>query len=348
MFYARHRRLLLASLAGGALIAAVVPALPARANDTSAQLAAGGLEFVQNNDVEMLSEDLFISAAEVRVRYVFRNRAKQDVTTLVAFPMPDITITEASNLAIPVEDDVNFLKFRTVINGKPVTADIQQRALAVGVDRSALLRDLKVPLAPQLPSTQAALDALPKDKWDELIKLGLARSEEYDVGTGMKAHLQSLWTLQTTYYWLQTFPAGAETIVEHSYMPSVGMSVGTIVGMPTHGDAFLDKEQKSYSERYCIEPSFAATAQAAWKKAGTDHIAFSDQRISYILKTGSNWAGPIARFKLTVDKGAPGNLVSFCGTNVKKVSPTRFEMTTTDFFPQQDLNIIILVPHAKK
>ncbi|OYW34431.1 MAG: hypothetical protein B7Z45_07595 [Azorhizobium sp. 12-66-6] len=164
----------------------------------------------------------------------------------------------------------------------------------------------------------------------------------------MKPHLQTLWTLQTTYYWLQTFPAGAETIVEHSYMPSVGMSVGTIVGMPTHGNAFLNQEQKSYAERYCIEPSFAATAQAAWKKAGSDRIPFSDQRISYILKTGSNWAGPIARFKLTVDKGAPNNLVSFCGTNVKKVSPTRFEMTATDFYPQQDLNIIILVPEAKQ
>ncbi|OYX11256.1 MAG: hypothetical protein B7Z15_12135 [Rhizobiales bacterium 32-66-8] len=51
---------------------------------------------------------------------------------------------------------------------------------------------------------------------------------------------------------------------------------------------------------------------------------------------------------MTVDKGAPNNLVSFCGTNVKKVSPTRFEMTATDFYPQQDLNIIILVPEAKQ
>ncbi|OYX06007.1 MAG: hypothetical protein B7Z15_16655, partial [Rhizobiales bacterium 32-66-8] len=172
MFDRRHT-LPLCTLGALVCLAAAMTGWPAQANDTSAQLAAGGLEFVQNNDVEMTSEDLFISATEVRVRYVFRNRAKQDVTTLVAFPMPDITITEASNLAIPVEDDVNFLKFRTVINGKPVTADIQQRALAVGVDRSALLRELKVPLAPQLPSTQAALDALPKDKWDDLIKLGL-------------------------------------------------------------------------------------------------------------------------------------------------------------------------------
>ena len=36
---------------------------------------------------------------------------------------------------------------------------------------------------------------------------------------------------------------------------------------------------------------------------------------------------PIGRFRLVVDKGAPGNLVSFCGEGVRKISPTRFEMS---------------------
>ncbi|UXN72275.1 DUF4424 domain-containing protein [Devosia sp. A8/3-2] len=34
---------------------------PALANDTAAQLVTGGLEFVINDDIKMLSEELFIS-----------------------------------------------------------------------------------------------------------------------------------------------------------------------------------------------------------------------------------------------------------------------------------------------
>src|SRR5512139_3371967 len=51
------------------LAVAALAALPALANDTSAELSTGGLIFVRNDDVEMLSEDLAISAQEVRVHY---------------------------------------------------------------------------------------------------------------------------------------------------------------------------------------------------------------------------------------------------------------------------------------
>jgi uncharacterized protein DUF4424 len=75
-----------------ALAVALLAALPALANDTSAELSTGGLIFVRNDDVEMLSEDLTISAQEVRVHYRFLNRSDKDVTVLVAFPMPDIQV----------------------------------------------------------------------------------------------------------------------------------------------------------------------------------------------------------------------------------------------------------------
>ncbi|TIR38261.1 MAG: DUF4424 domain-containing protein, partial [Mesorhizobium sp.] len=66
---------------------------------------------------------------------------------------------------------------------------------------------------------------------------------------------------------------------------------------------------------------------------------------AYILTTGGNWAtGSIGKFKLTVDKGDPKNLVSFCGENVRKVGPTRFEMTAENFYPEHDIDILLLAP----
>ena len=72
--------------------AAALAALPvaARANDTMAELAAGGLTFVAADNVSMRSEDLYISPKEVRVDYVFHNDGREDRTALVAFPMPEL------------------------------------------------------------------------------------------------------------------------------------------------------------------------------------------------------------------------------------------------------------------
>jgi len=315
--------------------------LPVRGNDSSAELTNSGLIFVTNPDVEMRAEDLFISTEEVRVRYRFFNKSARDVTTLVAFPMPEIRIDSAeTNISIPTEDPVNILAFETRVDGKPVKADVEQRVIAAGVDRTALLRKLGIPLAPHLKATNEALDRLPKAQWDELIQFGLAEIDEYDAGKGMEKHLGARWALQTTYYWLQTFPAGKDIVVEHRYKPSVGATVGTSYGAPY---ATKDAAYEAQLKKYCIDKDFLAAIARATKNAKPEFgVPFQEQRIEYILKTGANWSGPIGDFRLVIDKGSPENLVSFCGENVKKIGPTQFEMTKKDFLPDGNLAIVIL------
>jgi hypothetical protein len=216
-----------------AVVLACAAALPARANDTTAELATGGLIFVTNDDVEMRAEDLFISARSVRVRYTFYNNAAKDVTVLVAFPLPEVRVSHADqNIAVPTDDPVNIFAFTTRVDGKPVTMQVEQRVTAVSIDRTQYLRNLGIPLAPQLATTNAALDRLPRDKWSDLLRLGLAEIEEYDAGKGTAKHLAARWGLATTFYWEQTFPAGKETVIEHQYQPSVGNASQTSLGAP--------------------------------------------------------------------------------------------------------------------
>ena len=47
-------------------VALALLALPALANDSTAELRAGGLVLTRTNNIEMRCEDLFISAAQVR------------------------------------------------------------------------------------------------------------------------------------------------------------------------------------------------------------------------------------------------------------------------------------------
>ena len=45
------------------------------------------------------------------------------------------------------------------------------------------------------------------------------------------------------------------------------------------------------------------------------------------VATAGNWLGPIGRFELTVDKGSPDVLVSFCGDGVRRTGPTTFTLS---------------------
>jgi hypothetical protein len=329
-----------------ALILATCAAMPAIANDTSAELATGGLLFVQNDKVEMRSEDLAISTKEVAVRYRFFNKATSDVTVLVAFPMPEVRIEEQDqNISLPTEDPVNLLAFTTTINGKPVKTQVEQHVFAAGIDRTQLLTGLGIPLAPHLKATNDALDRLPREKWDELVRIGLGEIEQYDIGTGMTKHLSARWSLRTTFYWEQTFPAKAETVIEHRYRPSVGGSSQTSLGSPS---SLKEPWYDEYKRKYCLDSDFYASIDRLRKAAKSEFgPPYSEQRIDYILRTGANWSGPIGQFHLTIDKGDASSLVSFCGQGVKKTGDTKYEMSKTDFSPDGDLAVLILKKMGK-
>lgn len=319
-------------------LAAALLGAPALANDSSAELAAGGLVLKQDQSIEMKSEDLVISMEEIRVRYVFHNTAPEDVTTLVAFPMPDISTESESDAAVPTDDPENLLGFSTKVDGEVVKARVEQKALFKGLDRTAYLKALGVPLTPHLDPARAALDRLPRAKQDAIVRLGLADVMEYDAGKGMERHLEPCWTLKTTYYWQQNFPAGRDLVVEHRYLPSVGNTAGTMIGSPV----FEGAERRRIIAKYCIDENFLAAATKVAKASPGSGAPFLEQRIDYILKTGGNWKKPIGDFRLTIDKGRPGNLLSFCATGVKKVGPTRFEVRKSNWRPDRDLSILIL------
>jgi hypothetical protein len=324
-----------------ALVLVATIAAPALANDSSAELATGGLIFVRNDDIEMRAEDLAISTKEISVRYRFFNNSPKDVTALVAFPMPEIRIDDPDDtISVPTDDPQNILGFTTTVDGRAVATKVEQKVYAAGLDRTELLRSLGVPLAPHLPGTNETLDRLPADRQAELVRLGIAQITEFDIGKGMERHLEARWALHTTYYWEQTFKAQSELVVEHRYKPSVGESVQTSLGGP---DAADQDWYQQYKLKYCMDNTFLDAIEKARVASKSEFGGpFSEARIAYILKTGGNWAGPIKDFRLVVDQEDADNLVSFCGDDVTRIGPTQFEMRKADFFPETDFFLLIL------
>lgn len=229
----------------------------------------------------------------------------------------------ADNIAIPTNDPQNIVGFNTVVAGRPVSTQVEQRAFARGVDQSALLRRLGIPLAPHIEETHAALRRLPGVELKQLINLGMVDNLNTD---------QPRWTLRTTYSWQQTFPAREELVIEQNYKPSVG---GTV---PLPSINLIDVLNSPYYSRYCVDKQFLT---AVAKRANT---MWEQHYLEYILVTEANWSGPIRNFRLMVDKGSTDNLVSFCGQGVRKISPIQFEVRAAQFVPTANLSVLILTP----
>jgi hypothetical protein len=102
---------------------------------------------------------------------------------------------------------------------------------------------------------------------------------------------------------------------------------------------FLE-EVRPDDDRYCIDPPTRRGLQAMRRQAPTGF--FTAMEIAYVLTTGANWHGPIGRFRMTLDKGRPENILSLCWSGLRRTGPTRFEFEARDWTPDRDVRLLIL------
>jgi len=317
----------------------------ASANDSSAAVGVGGLELRQNDSISMDSEDLFISRQLVKVKYRYTNRSNKDVETLVSFPLPSIPWGIAPYLSEQGYPDWNNLRFSTKIDGKAATLTRVDRVEVNGKDVSARLKQLGWPVDYwENYEFMEKLIGLPEQQKAAALKEGLLRRPADDPNS-----VEPAWQLVTHITRKQIFPAGKTITVEHEYMPVAGGSVGGALVAEYRKNP--ETRFADYAKQYCIDRPFLAgfdKAYAAKLKTyaakGVDYagVPHMEHWVSYVLKSGANWKGPIKDFRLVIDKEKPDNLLSFCGTGVKKISPTRFEVRKTNFEPSSDLDILIV------
>jgi hypothetical protein len=314
----------------------------AAANDSMAALGVGGLIFVTTDEVELLSEDLYVSSSEVRVTYEFRNNGSEDISTLVAFPMPDIIGKIEEGVYLPSDDPENPFGFATLFEGRPVDAELHQSVFANSIDYTKLLRRMGLPLNPQSDATYDAVQALSEADQMALAYSGLVYTMQFDAGQGWTADYVPVWTLKSAYSWEAVFPAGETVTVEHSYTPSIG---GT-VAVNFFSEPYEDYDPAAeYADKYCTDEPFLDAVRRTLASPDDAYSApFTETWVTYIWSTGANWGGPVRDFRLVVDKENTENLVSFCWDGeVTKIGPTQFEARATDWWPPYGRELEILV-----
>ncbi len=334
-----------------ALAFLVTPAM-VLANDGFGGLTATGLTFSQTDAVAMETEDLFIGIDRITVDYTFRNLTSSDVTGEVIFPLPPIHVGYVleSDWNLPEDRDrPNLVNFTATVDGQPVSLTIDRIAVieppydearplssqydTPGRDVTADLARLGLPLSLNPSHVTEAMDRLTDAQREEAMALGLA-----DLAPG---YFYPNWSIVLRYHWTQTFPAGQVTRISHAYENRSG---GGIFGWSHPPEDY----QQSVVDQYCIDEGTSKGLVKALSQTPEDgsepYSMGMSWNIAYVLRTANSWAGPIGRFKLTIDKGDVRNILSLCADGIKKTGPTTFVMEKTDFTPMQDLQILIATP----
>ncbi|HEY2179900.1 MAG TPA: DUF4424 family protein [Caulobacteraceae bacterium] len=328
----------------GAIITIVALALAgaARANDTQAVLKAGGLKFEKSAAVRIEREDLTIAPDGIRVRYVFRNLTAAPVTTLIAFPLPELDVGDLSETPHTFHfngRDGDVVDFRLTVNGRPVAATLEARAVNYkGRDITDTLSTLHIPLV-GARSDEETLDALAALKPAAVKRLVAVDGAYPDEWVGSDSIKHPKWIVRSAYHWRQTFPAGATTVIEHRYRPVMGE-----VMFEKFADLLPDNALGALGTWPEEHRSWCATAKSVDAyTAGRDEDQANVQWVEYVLKTGANWAGPIGAFHLTIAPGAKSAAFTcpIKGLTLRKVGRD-LVADRTAFTPTADIAVMFL------
>lgn len=224
--------------------------------------AVGGLTITDKKNIEVVSQDLYLSLGLVKSDYIFKNTGNNDILTDVKFILPSVD-------QYPDLDESHPGNFRFFHNN----TEIFPSFTTINVDEAE----------------------------------GACVDGNHDCAE------------QTTYFWSHRFRPGKEVKITLQYEPAVAGDFG----------GFNDTENE-----YCVKDDYLP----AIKKRHQNGFTFWMDH--FLTFSPANNLGKVKNFRLVVDKGDANSLISFCGENVKKISPTKFEMLKTDYLPPESFEIL--------
>lgn len=307
----------------------LIPAI-AFANDSTGYIGVGGIEYLKSPHITMQSEDLFISKNKIRVDYQFKNLSNRDIQETVLFPLPLFERYYDSDFA----DTAALIRSFTIkVNGKTVKPTTHVRAYFLDMNDENKKTDVTQELKKCGFSDDELMNPWTEKRDNDVLEKKLQACTEptivklrhpaYDEN---ETSAVSPWAVQVVYSWQQNFPAGQTIQVQHQYSPLVGGSI-----------QFSGNPEYPFSPAFCVDDAF----RRELKKQGKDeHNSYSV--VDYVLKTGANWAKPIGKFTLTIERDKD-ELVSLCwDKSLRKISATQFQAVKYDFLPKDDLSIVFV------
>lgn len=298
------------------------------ADDGASSIAVGGVVVMGHEPhITMAKEVLQISEGKVVVDYDFRNDTDQNVTTGVAFPIPEYDLDMVSEE--PASQ--GFDDFRLWVNGAQAKFQIEARAYVKNKDLTDLLTSVHVDVA-------SFGHAVSNDDSKDIERLtDLQRKKLERAGLIVTGAYGANWKVRKKYYWQQTFPAHGTVHIRHEYTPYMGSENSIKYALGSDPDPVMVKQLNSF----CIDGRLHSILKQIADSKDKDAPYFY---VDFILTTANTWKTPIEDFELIVErpheKGASAGYVSFCWDGpVTKIDEDHFSAKAVNFVPTKELHI---------
>lgn len=313
-----------------------------RAQESLTELVHRGLVMPRTPDAASLvieSEEVAINPDSVVIRYRIVNQGNAPLSTPLTVPLPDLDFADPDVAwSIPGSDPVNFVGLTAKLDQKPVNLVFIQTARLNGKDVTSVLRQAKLALIP-IGTFQNELATLPPDVRDKLANAGLIIQSGTD--TSGNALYFPTWSVTTAATQKVSFAPGQPVTLELRQLTGVGVSPDSVLRKALRTEHNLSAEVQRYRTEYCIDDAFYTGLDRIASAAIANSSKIRERRLVFDLAAGAPTT-PIKDFRLVVEKGRADRVVSFCLDNLKRVSPTAFEMRVNDFTPSRVLKVLLL------
>lgn len=297
------------------LLALLVALFPnSEANDSAASRTLDGIRLEKTDKIAMRSEILNISPNQISVEYVFENTSENDVSNLIAFPIP------------PLEEwgnDWEFSDFKVYANDKLLS---NSREVKVTMDdKDVTKRYEKLNLKDQSELNAKKLDAATRKRLDES---GLFSFQA--------PYYVPLFTVDIKYHWTQNFPSKQKVKIKHTYTPRPGFN--SVWELNHDWKESLPGRVPNcwHKAPLQMEESEAKECVNVKAREGLGDLFFGSEYLEYIISTGSNWKSGIEDFKLSVS-GAAIILTDIDGK--QDVDLEAYSLHMKNFHPKKELLI---------
>ena len=301
----------------------------------------GGIVPKREVRVSMNRERLFISTGKITVEYEFENRTSKDVTTQIAFPIPEYSYPGES----PRRD---FPDFKLWINGEPAAYGTDARAFVDGIDKTSILREMGITVETfggfdHLKSADSKenggrsyfldyeVNELSEEQKSVLIEQGFVDGCD---DSWRQIYLSPRWSVRKAYYWTQRFPARQKVVIRHEYAPVVGFQ------------RFKADEIQKELKDTCITKELVDKLRVIHRshKDYKGDYPLCVEWVRYILTTANSWKRPIKEFELIVEStpstwgGPESKIISLCWNGRAIVSENgHISVREKNFIPKKDL-----------
>lgn len=295
---------------------------------------APALQIASHPDLVIEAVDVAIGMDRVTHGYRLRNKGAQELRLAASVQLPAFSASLDGSEAYRVATNKpeNPIDLTITADGAPVSASAKVTVFALGVDRTADVRSLNLPLMPYGPEVEKAIAGLTPDQSAKAVALGLLSPPDPEQpGVPPLAD----WTLSVVYGWEQTVAPQKTTAIAVSFRPISGS-----FELTRETASVLDE----IKDEACLPPPVIKALKS--RVQGKNAAPMPVTELAIANESPARWT-PSPEASVAVAKPASDVTVAFCGMDQKSATTNRVTGKAPDPESSESFRVLLFGVAAK-